>query len=64
MDCPRLGIGEAVAKKTYKVVGTQPVADHVPGEEFSFDFKDQEAALIEGGHIKPVNKSAEKKKEG
>lgn len=51
-----------MAKKTYKVTGELPVAGNAPGEEFTFDFGDQEAALIEGGHIKPV-KSAEKKED-
>lgn len=48
-----------MAKKTYKVVGTQPVADHAPGEEFTHDFGEQEASLIESGAIKVVDKKKE-----
>ena len=50
-----------MAKKTYKVVGTQPVADTQPGEEVTFDFGDQEEALIQAGAIKPVDDKTKEK---
>lgn len=41
-----------MAKSTYKVVGSQPVAGHAPGSVFEADFsEEQEKALIEGGAI-------------
>lgn len=42
-------------KRTYKVVGTQPVHDTPPGETFKADLPlEQEAALIAGGAIQRV----------
>lgn len=54
-------------KRLYRVTGELPVAGHAKGEEFTHDFGDQEAVLIEGGHIelvkKPGTKPDDKQKE-
>lgn len=45
----------AVAAKSYVVTGPRQVCGAAPGEEFTHVFTpEQEAALIEGGHIKPT----------
>jgi hypothetical protein len=43
----------------YKVVGTQPVFDHAPGEEFEHDIPaEQERLLIESGALEKDPASA------
>lgn len=50
-----------MAKKRYRVVGTQPVAGAQPGEEFSAEYREhEEAALIASGAIKVVSDKAKK----
>lgn len=50
--------------KRYKVVGTQPVLDHMPGEEFTTYIPvDLEAFLFEIGAIKEVPLLKEQKDE-
>lgn len=51
-----------VAKKTYRVAGDATIThgdkDYRKGDEFTADYTDeQEQALVEAGHIKPVNKT-------
>ena len=44
-----------MAKRKYLVIGPNKVMNRDPGEEFSADLPaEQERALVEGGHIKPV----------
>lgn len=46
-------------RKRYKVVGTQPILDHQPGEEFSAVLpKDQEKFLVDIGGIEVIKEKA------
>ncbi len=57
------GLLEIVPQR-YKVIGGSDVYETPPGEEFDAALPiGQEALLIEGGHIKRVEKPARKKKE-
>ena len=51
-------------EKRYKVIGTQPVFDHAPGEEFvaTLDLA-QEADYLEYGHLQAVPMKEETAKE-
>lgn len=47
-------------EKRYKVVGTQPVLDHQPGEEFAATLPfDQEEAFLTYGHLAVVGAATE-----
>ena len=42
-------------KQTYRVTGDSTVAGHEKGDTFQYEFTpEQEAALVEGGHIELV----------
>lgn len=44
-----------MARKRYRVTGTQPVGDHKPGEIFEADFPpEQEAPLLKIGAVQVV----------
>lgn len=48
-----------MATKTYKVVGTAPILDHQPGEEFTADLSDVEDFLIGIGGLAIVESTPE-----
>lgn len=51
-----------MTKKRYKVVGTQPIMGHAPGETFEASIPaDKEAFLVQIGGIKVLEAKTEKR---